>query len=82
MNILERCRQLFSPISHLVVHRNKSVATRNSPTDDGPAGKEQSGPRCERRFELNGDYAQCLLPAGHEGNHSFEVPPLARTFGD
>ena len=77
MNILERCRRLISPISHLVVRRNKSVATKNSPTDDGPAGqKEQSAPRCERRFELSGDHVQCLLPAAHEGNHSFELPPL------
>jgi hypothetical protein len=46
----------------------------------GSAGqKEQRAPRCASMFELTGDHAQCLLPAGHAGAHSFEVPPLPRT---
>jgi hypothetical protein len=54
-----------------------SVTMKDLPIDESSVvQKEPAASRCEGTFELNGDSAQCSQSAGHEGNHSFEVPPL------
>ena len=57
------------------------MATNNLARDDGyPGQKELPAPGCEHTFGLNGDQAKCSLPAGHEGDHRYEVPTLRDSY--
>jgi hypothetical protein len=53
------------------------MLNKKSPlTGDSVTTKEPAAIRCEWKFKLYGDSVQCSQPAGHAGDHYFEVPPL------